>query len=31
LRHGMTGRVDVAIEQIAPATLLLRAIGVRFA
>ncbi len=27
LRHGMTGQVDVAIERVSPAVLLLRAIG----
>lgn len=27
LRHGMTGQVDVAIEQVSPAILVLRAIG----
>jgi multidrug resistance efflux pump len=27
LRHGMTGQVEVAIEQVSPAVLLLRAIG----
>lgn len=31
LRHGMTGMVEVSIEDIAPATLLLRTIGQSFA
>ncbi len=31
LRHGMTGHVDVAIEQVSPAVLVLRAIGQIFA
>jgi membrane fusion protein (multidrug efflux system) len=30
LRHGMTGRVEVAIEAVSPAVLLLRAIGLKF-